>query len=39
MFAEFELITHETLENGGSLTSDDLNQIWFDLNKNILDLR
>ena len=33
MFAEFELITHETLENGGSLTSDDLNQIWFDLNK------
>ena len=33
MFAEFELITHETLENGGSLTSDDLNNIWFDLNK------
>ena len=33
MFAEFELITHETLENGGSLTSDDLDNIWYDLNK------
>ena len=33
MFAEFELITHDTLENGGSLTSDDLNKLWLDLNK------
>ncbi len=33
MFAEFELMTHETLEAGGALTSDDLNQMWLDLNK------
>lgn len=33
MFAEFELMTHETLEKGGSLTSDDLNNLWLDLNK------
>lgn len=32
MFAEFELITHETLEKGGSLTAKDLNGIWHDLN-------
>ncbi len=33
MFAEFELITHKTLEEGGDLTSKDLNKIWLDLNK------
>ncbi|SPZ48849.1 Oligoendopeptidase F, plasmid [Sarcina ventriculi] len=33
MFAEFELVTHKTLEEGGDLTSKDLNKIWFDLNK------
>ena len=33
MFAEFELVTHKTLENGGDLTSKDLNKIWIDLNK------
>ena len=33
MFAEFELVTHKTLENGGDLTSKDLNKIWLDLNK------
>lgn len=33
MFAEFELITHKTLEEGGDLTSNDLNKLWFDLNK------
>ena len=33
MFAEFELVTHKTLEEGGDLTSKDLNKIWLDLNK------
>lgn len=33
MFAEFELITHKTLEEGGDLTGKDLNKIWLDLNK------
>lgn len=32
MFAEFELITHETLEKGEPLTAKDLNRIWHDLN-------
>ncbi|ATD54585.1 oligoendopeptidase F [Clostridium chauvoei] len=32
MFAEFELYTHETLERGNSLTSDDYNKAWHDLN-------
>ena len=33
MFAEFELVTHKTLEEGEDLTSKDLNKIWLDLNK------
>ncbi|GAA0085666.1 oligoendopeptidase F [Clostridium sp. CTA-7] len=32
MFAEFELYTHESLENGVSLTAEDYNQKWHDLN-------
>lgn len=32
MFAEFELITHETLEKGEPLTAKDLNAIWHELN-------
>lgn len=32
MFAEFEKITHETLEKGDSLTADDLCSIWHNLN-------
>ncbi|MPQ44042.1 oligoendopeptidase F [Clostridium tarantellae] len=32
MFAEFELINHETIEKGESLTAKDLNKIWKDLN-------
>ena len=33
MFAEFELITHESLEGGTPLTAEDYNKIWHDLNK------
>lgn len=33
LFAEFELITHEMVENGNPLTSDDFCEIWRDLNK------
>ncbi|WP_125152502.1 oligoendopeptidase F [Clostridium rectalis] len=33
MFAEFEKITHEKIETGTSLTSNDLCIIWHDLNK------
>ncbi|SHI62518.1 oligopeptidase F. Metallo peptidase. MEROPS family M03B [Clostridium cavendishii DSM 21758] len=32
MFAEFELITHESLEKGEALTAKDLNDIWHKLN-------
>ncbi|MEW8957141.1 oligoendopeptidase F [Clostridium sp.] len=32
MFAEFEAITHSTMEKGSSLTGEDLNKIWHDLN-------
>ncbi|AWK50894.1 oligoendopeptidase F [Clostridium beijerinckii] len=32
MFAEFELYTHETLENGMPLTAEDYNKVWHDLN-------
>lgn len=32
MFAEFEKITHEALEKGNPLTSEDLCKIWHDLN-------
>jgi oligoendopeptidase F len=32
MFAEFEKITHENMENGNPLTSDDLCSIWHELN-------
>lgn len=32
MFAEFEKITHEALENGNPLTSEDLCKIWHGLN-------
>lgn len=32
MFAEFEKVTHEALESGNSLTSEDLCKIWHDLN-------
>ena len=33
MFAEFEKIVHETIENGEQLSSDNLNEIYGDLNK------
>jgi len=33
MFAEFELMTHESLEKGEPLSAEDLNSIWMDLNK------
>lgn len=33
MFAEFELITHEKIENGEGLTATEYNKIWMDLNK------
>lgn len=32
MFAEFELYTHETLEQGLPLTAEDYNRVWHDLN-------
>lgn len=32
MFAEFELITHEKIDNGVPLTGEDLCSIWHDLN-------
>ena len=32
MFAEFELLTHESLQNGTPLTSDDLSKLWHELN-------
>jgi len=32
MFAEFEKITHEKVEKGESLTAQDFNQIYYDLN-------
>lgn len=33
MFAEFEIMTHEKLEAGDSLTANDLSEIWMELNK------
>lgn len=33
MFAEFEKITHKMVENGETLTSDELCKIYYDLNK------
>ncbi|MGL5714789.1 MAG: oligoendopeptidase F [Paraclostridium sp.] len=33
MFAEFEKITHERVESGEPLTSDEFNSIYYDLNK------
>jgi len=33
MFAEFELITHETVEKGGALTFESMNEIYLNLNK------
>lgn len=33
MFAEFELITHEKIEEGEALTAKDLNELWLELNK------
>lgn len=33
LFAEFELIVHEEIEKGGSLTSDNFCEIWKELNK------
>ena len=33
MFAEFEKIVHEKIENGEILTSENLNNIYYDLNK------
>jgi oligoendopeptidase F len=32
MFAEFEKVTHESIEQGNPLTSEDLCKIWHDLN-------
>ncbi len=33
MFAEFELYTHDALYKGESLTAEDFNSVWLDLNK------
>ena len=33
MFAEFELYTHDALYRGESLTAEDFNSVWLDLNK------
>ena len=33
MFAEFEKIVHEKIENGETLSSEDLNEIYYSLNK------
>lgn len=33
MFAEFELYTHDALYRGESLTAEDYNSVWLDLNK------
>ncbi len=33
MFAEFEKITHESIENGTPLTGEDLSKIWHELNE------
>ena len=33
MFAEFEKVVHEKIENGEMLSSEDLNNIYYDLNK------
>ena len=33
MFAEFEKIIHEKIENGETLSSEDLNKIYYELNK------
>lgn len=33
MFAEFEKIVHEKIENGETLSSEDLNNLYYDLNK------
>ena len=33
MFAEFEKIVHEKIENGEMLSAEDLNKIYYDLNK------
>ncbi|MGL5821551.1 MAG: oligoendopeptidase F [Sarcina sp.] len=33
MFADFELQTHEAIENGEALTAKDLNKMWTDLNR------
>ncbi|MBU3136031.1 oligoendopeptidase F [Clostridium gasigenes] len=33
MFAEFELYTHESLENGIPLTAEDYNKAWIELNQ------
>lgn len=32
MFAEFELYTHESIENGNPLTAEDYNTKWYELN-------
>jgi len=32
MFAEFELYTHESIENGSPLTAEDYNNKWYELN-------
>ncbi len=34
MFAEFEKIVHEKIENGETLSSEDLNEIYYSLNKD-----
>lgn len=36
MFAEFEMITHEKLEQGEQLSAGDLGSIWLDLNKKYM---
>jgi oligoendopeptidase F len=33
MFAEFEKITHETIQGGTPMTGEDFNMLWMDLNK------
>ncbi len=33
MFAEFEKVTHETIQKGTPMTGEDFNSLWLDLNK------
>ena len=38
-FAEFELKMHQEIENGGSLTADRLDEIYYDINETYYDIK